>query len=200
MTISRDDFGGLGPSLPPADYRWFHVVLTMYGNWLPGDERGFRTHHHRVHVPGDYRTPPPPGMFAATLRRSRSLLKYPPVRLAEHWRPTVGTAVVSRTRELGGFVYVAAVSVGHMHLLAKLPSDETRNSMGSAKKHAWFTAREHGWTGKLWAKRGKFTPVRDRRHLDSVLRYIIAHEKQGAWVWVWEGFSDELVERLRQSR
>jgi hypothetical protein len=31
---------------------WFHVVLTVYGNWLPGDPRGFRTPKHEEHVEG----------------------------------------------------------------------------------------------------------------------------------------------------
>jgi hypothetical protein len=87
-----------------------------------------------------------------------------------------------------------------MHLLVKLPSSQTRQWIGLAKKHAWFTVREVGWTGKLWAKRAKFEPVRYRRHLENALRYIVAHETQGAWVWVWERFSNEFVERLRQRR
>ena len=198
MTISRHSFNDVGPKSPPTDFRWFHVVLTTYGMWLPGDRRGFRTRHHRVHVPGDYKAPPPPEMFTGTLRRSQSLLKYPPVRLNEHWRAVVGNAVVGQLRELGGFVYSAAVSRGHVHLLVKLPTDETRGWVGLAKKHAWFAAREQGWNGKLWAKRAKFEPVRDRRHLENVQRYIITHEQQGAWVW--EGFSDESVERLRRGR
>ena len=200
MTVSRCNFDGLGPSSPPADFQWFHVVLTTYGAWLPGDQRGFRTRNHRLHVPGDYKSPPPREMFSSTLRRSRGLLKYPPVRLDERWRSFVGVALVSRLRDLGGFVYSAAVSEGHLHLLVKLPAAKTREWVGLAKKHAWFAARERGWVGKLWAKRAKFEPVRDRRHLVNVLRYVIAHEAQGAWVWVWEGISDELVERLRPAK
>ena len=200
MAVSRHGFNGIGPKSPPADFRWFHVVLTTYGTWLPGDKRGFRTRHHRVHVPGDYKSPPPAGMFAATLRRSTKLLKHTPVHLNESLRSATGTAVIGRLRQLGGFVCAAAVCGDHMHLLVKLPSSQTRQWIGLAKKHAWFTVREVGWTGKLWAKRAKFEPVRDRRHLENVLRYIIAHQHQGGWVWVWEGLSDAAVERICRSR
>ena len=68
MPISRVDFGGFGPEWPPEDFSWYHVVLTTYGAWLPGDPRGFRTRHHREHVPGDYKAPPPVGMFVAKVR------------------------------------------------------------------------------------------------------------------------------------
>ena len=42
---------------------WYHCNGSTYGTWLPGDPRGWRSRNHRVHVPGDYRTPPPPGRF-----------------------------------------------------------------------------------------------------------------------------------------
>jgi hypothetical protein len=38
---------------------WYHVTGSTYGAWLPGDPRGFRTRHHRQHVEGDYKDPPP---------------------------------------------------------------------------------------------------------------------------------------------
>ena len=41
--------------------RWFHVTAHTYGAWLAGDARGFRTRHHREHVEGDYKHPPPAG-------------------------------------------------------------------------------------------------------------------------------------------
>ena len=40
--------------MPRAWNNWFHCTLTAYGNWLPGDSRGWREQHHRRHVDGDY--------------------------------------------------------------------------------------------------------------------------------------------------
>ena len=200
MPISRDDFGGFGPELPPDDFSWYHVVLTTYGAWLPGDPRGFRTRHHREHVPGDYKSPPPVGMFVAKHERSKALLQQPTVWFDPQLRSLVGVALVSRLRNMGSFVYCAAVSSSHAHILAKLPYRETRIWTGQAKKHAWFVARQRGWHTKMWAKRGKFAPVKDRRHLENVLRYVLDHETQHAWVWVWEGLSDAALERLRYKR
>jgi hypothetical protein len=57
--------------------------------------------------------------------------------------------------------------------------------MGLAKKHAAFESKARGWKGKLWAKRGKEVPVPDRAHQLNVYRYILDHEREGAWVWDW---------------
>lgn len=199
MTISRQAFPGLGPASPPSDFAWFHVVLTTYGTWLPGDPRGFRTRHHREHVAGDYRSPPEQD-YSARLRRSKSLLKQQPVHLEEDKLAVVGVALVERLRHLGGFVLVAAVNSTHAHMLAKIPAHETRNWAGLAKKHAWYAMRSSGCSERLWAKRAKFTPVLDQHHRDNCLRYIAAHQGQGAWVWLWEGLSDKQVEGLLKQR
>ena len=50
---------------------WFHIVLTTYGSWLYGDERGFRTRGHREHVEGDYKRPPTAGLYRHKAQRSR---------------------------------------------------------------------------------------------------------------------------------
>src|SRR5437763_8982102 len=80
---------------------WFHVTAHTYGAWLYGDARGFRTRHHREHVEGDYKNPPPPGKYKEKERRSREELKQPPVVLPAEWRKTVGEAIRDRLLELG---------------------------------------------------------------------------------------------------
>jgi hypothetical protein len=102
------------------------------------------------------------------------------------WREIVGGALVARLQQLGAFVLCAAVSRQHAHLLAKVPRRQARPWSGLAKKHAWFVARDRGWVGKMWGKRGKQSPVRDRAHQLNVYYYILNHVKEGAWVWHWK--------------
>jgi hypothetical protein len=182
--IPQDGF----PEYPSQDPKWwwFHIILTAYGAWLYGDPRGFRTRHHREHVEGDYKHPPPPGMYADKEARSRALLKQEPVAWTPEWRTIVGGALVARLQSLGAFVLCTSVSRQHVHILAKLPRSQARAWSGLAKKHAWFIARNHGWACKMWGKRGKQDPVRDRRHHLNVYRYILNHVKEGAWVWCWK--------------
>ena len=58
---------------------WFHIVISTYGAWLPGDPRGFRTRYHQEHVEGDYQHPPPAGVYEPRHEHSEGLLKEPPV-------------------------------------------------------------------------------------------------------------------------
>jgi hypothetical protein len=172
---------------PPQgeNFFWFHVIVTTYGAWLDGDLRGFRTRHHREHVEGDYKNPPPPERYAARRQWSRESLKNPPVYLEPSWLPIIGQALVERFQMLGGFVLIAAMANQHGHLLVKLPRGVAREWTGWAKRHAWFVARDAGWQGKLWGIRSKPIYVKDRRHHRNVYYYILEHEKQGAWVWKW---------------
>ncbi len=166
---------------------WFHFIVTSYGAWLPGDSRGFRTRHHRQHIEGDYKNPPKPGTHAAQLQRSRLLLKQPAVHISEIWRPIVGEAILTKLIEQRAFVLCLAVAAQHMHVLAKLRRGQRpRMAMGMAKKHATFEVKRLGWTGKLWACRGKEIPIGNRRHQLNAYRYILAHADQGAWIWDWK--------------
>jgi hypothetical protein len=172
---------------PDMEGCWIHFVETVYGAWLYGDARGFRTRHHREHVEGDYKNPPPIGKYTAQQRRSVESLKQEPVVLAPEWRPIIGSAVRDRLQDLGAFILCLAQSGQHLHLLAKLPiAVDPRTWMGLAKKHSAFEAKSQGWEGKLWGKRGKEVRVRDRAHQLNVYGYILDHEKEGAWVWVWK--------------
>lgn len=166
------------------DPKWFHITAHTYGAWLYGDPRGFRTRHHREHVEGDYKNPPPPGPYDRKLARSRALLKQDPVRLEPRWRPIVGAAFKDKLNELG--VQLLAVSMGstHLHVLGKMPPGHVpRDWVGRAKVYSNFKAKEQGYSGKLWAVRSKVIPIRDRRHQLNTFDYILDHYHEGAWVW-----------------
>ena len=165
--------------------RWFHVVVTVYGAWLPGDARGFRTRDHRLHVEGDYKRPPPRGKYEALAKDRRASLKQPPVNIPEPLRATIGTALRERFERRGAFVVCQSVSTRHCHLLVKLPPGRAKLHVGDAKRHAWFIARVRGWKARLWAAGCKALPVKDRRHHLNIYHYILAHAAEGAWVWKW---------------
>jgi hypothetical protein len=178
------------PAMNPgasSEGSWIHFVETVYGAWLYGDTRGFRTRHHREHVEGDYKNPPPTEKYGPEWQRSIESLKQPPAVLTPAWRPIIGAAVRDRLTDLGAFVLCLAQGGQHLHLLAKLPLGvDARIWMGLAKKHSAFEAKGKGWQGKLWGKRGKEVRVRDRAHQLNVYGYILDHAKEGAWVWVWK--------------
>ncbi len=166
-----------------SDQRWYHIIATTYGAWLYGDPRGFRTRHHREHVEGDYKAPPPAGQYTDLEERSRASLKRPPVVLTVLQREIVGKAVRDRLIDEGALLVCISMSAQHLHALAKMPIGEARHRMGAAKRHAWFVLHDQRWSGRLWGKRCKALPVRDRAHQLAVYHYILRHRTQGAWVW-----------------
>ena len=146
-------------------WRWFHLTTQTYGAWLYGDSRGFRTRHHREHIEGDYKHPPPTGKYDRQLERSRRLMKQPSVSLTPPWRPIVGAAIRDKLLELGAQLLCISMSSTHAHMLAKMPPGKVpREWVGRAKLTATYAAKEAGWTGELWAVRGKVVPVESRRH------------------------------------
>jgi hypothetical protein len=166
------------------DPQWFHVTAHTYAAWLHGDPKGFRTRHHREHIVGDYKNPPPPGMYDQKLARSRALLKQEPVRLEPKWWPIVGTAVKDKLIELGTQLLVVSMGTTHLHFLGKMPPGPVpRDWVGRAKVYSNFKAKEHGYTGKLWAVRCKVNPIKNRPHQINTFNYIVDHLEEGAWVW-----------------
>ena len=173
-------------------WKWFHITAHTYGAWLYGDPRGFRTRHHREHIEGDYKNPPPTGKYDEELERSKSLMTQDSVTLNPEWRKIVGAAVREKLTALGAQLLCVSMSNTHLHVLAKMPSGPTpRAWMGRAKAKASLVAKDNGWTGKLWAVRTKITPIKDRQHQLNTFGYILAHVDEGAWAWDFR--KDEVV-------
>jgi len=160
----------------------FHIIWGTYGSWLPGDPRGFRTRHHRQHVDGDYRSPPPAGRYAGLHAHARRSLKQSEVVIPSDLREVVGRRCLERFVEEG--VTVAALSVGgcHVHVAIVCPGDGLKQLVGRVKKTSSHRVRDR-LPGRVWQAGCKVVPVRSDHHWDEVLRYIADHAPQ-AWVWL----------------
>jgi REP element-mobilizing transposase RayT len=165
---------------------WYHVTVHTYGSWLRGDPRGWRARHHREHVDGDYKHPPPKGMYDRLLARSQALMTRDPVRISTDLRQFVVDAVVEKLQSDQIEIIVAALDGNHLHLLARFPDHDPRHWTGRAKKHASHLLRQselRDETGGIWAKRSKIHPIRDRQHQLNTFQYILAHQDRGAAIW-----------------
>lgn len=162
---------------------WYHCNGNTYGTWLPGDPRGFRARHHREHIGGDYRNPPPPGANRETLDRSRTLLRRPPIRLDAAHREIATGAMVEKL--LTDEIEVIALSIDdhHFHLLARFRDHQPRHWVGRAKMHSSMLLRGHGLPGGVWAVRSRALPIRDREHQINVFNYVVKHRGRNAAVW-----------------
>jgi REP element-mobilizing transposase RayT len=172
-------------SKPPWN-NWYHVTVHAYGSWLRGDPRGWRSLHHREHVDGDYKHPPPDGKYDILHELSKALMKRDAVRIAAELRQFIADAIAQRLQRDGIEVLIISLDARHLHVLARFPDHNPRHWIGLAKKHASHLVRQHGLRteeGGLWAKRSRAQPIADRQHQLQAFRYILAHLDRGARVW-----------------
>ena len=174
---------GYTPPMPLPGKRWYHVTFCTYNSWLPGDQRGFRSRHHKLHSTGDHRNPPPKGEHAG-LHHDAKQRSGPPAILPASLRPIVGHAVLRSMRKHGHEVLVIAVGGQHVHLLVQLPIDlqAAEDAIGIAKKTASQAIRKT-LPGRVWAKGCNPKPIRDEAHHRETFGYILRHREEGAWVW-----------------
>lgn len=170
-------------SILPAGWKWFHVTGNTYGTWLPGDPRGWRARDHKLHVEGDYRNPPPSGLYDALDAYSRSLLKSDAVLLTPAQRRVAGQGMVDRLLEMETRLLALSCGRAHYHILCGLPDATARALVGRAKKNAAFLLRDAGRPGRIFARGCRSHPVTDKDHQHNAFDYILNHRRQGAWVW-----------------
>src|ERR1700722_15749717 len=165
---------------------WYHVTVHTYGSWLRGDPRGWRARHHREHVDGDYKRPPPKGIYDELHAHSKSLMTREAVRINVDLRQTVVDAIVDKLLGDGIEIIVASLDGNHLHLLVRFRDHQPRHWVGRAKKHASHFLRQNGLRdeeGGLWGKRSKIESIKDRRHQLNSFRYILYHQDRGAAIW-----------------
>jgi len=192
----------------PAWNGWYHVNGNTYGTWLRGDPRGWRARHHREHVDGDYKNPPPPGMYDTIERYSRQLMPHDAVRLSSNQREIACREMVASLLRHGVELLALALDDHHFHLLARFPAPAptdsdpwalriprrkdgkaqiaiARHFVGIAKKDSARALSDAGLApqGGIWGKRSRIQPIRDRSHQLNVFNYIAKHASRGAVVW-----------------
>ena len=164
---------------------WYHCMGNTYGTWLPGDHRGFRTRHHREHIPYDYKRPPPPGRYERRYNKSKELMTRPPVYLTPTQRQAALDELLKSFEKRHIQVITLSVDRIHFHLLARFPDHNPRHHIGVAKKESshYLKADGQGATGGVWGTRTQCIPIKDRAHQVKAYEYILAHSKHGAVTW-----------------
>jgi hypothetical protein len=172
---------------------FFHVTGSTYGTWLRGDPRGWRARHHRKHVDGDYRNPPPKGKYDKLNEQSKRLMKRERVVLTRQQRQIACQLMVEALLHHKVEVIDLCVGAKHWDGLARFcPVNQVRtwkrdprNLMGIAKKHSARVMSDRNIVprGGVWAARCKVIPVKSRWHLDRLGSYIPDHAKKGAAVY-----------------
>ena len=116
---------------------YYHTTAHTYGTWLRGDPRGWRARHHREHVEGDYRKPPPEGKYDALHEYAKSLMKRDPVKIDD--APIckfILERLFERFQQFNIPVPIACFDGIHAHALMQCRDHNPRIVMGIAKQYA----------------------------------------------------------------
>jgi len=165
---------------------WLHGTCHLYGNWLRGDPRGWRSRNHRRHVEGDYRNPPSEGLHDRLYERSKRLMKRSAVRLSTDVRVIALDAFVEKRLEKECRVRVAALDDRHLHTLFRPVDDRPKHWLGLAKKNVAWVLREYdeAFDGGVWARGSRCEPIADYEHYRRTVDYIERHAERGAALWI----------------
>ena len=171
---------------------WFHVTGSMYGQWLPGDDRGWRERNHRKHIDADYKHPFPKGEHEGLHEYSKDQMHSDPVELTMEQRIAVCKAFYGALK--GRNVEVVEISIGerHWHALNRfigpdqVPTHDRDPKLvtGAAKGKCAFvlSKQEVLKPGGIWAQGCRTLPINDQEHFWNAKGYIHDHILQGAAV------------------
>ena len=184
---------------------WMHCTGSTYGTWLRGDPRGWRARDHREHVQGDYRNPPPPGIYEEMHEQSARSMKRPGVVLPWEARVVAVRTMVEALSYHEARVADACVGARHWHALVRFiplteedhvwasieiqqlcQNREPRNMMGIAKKESARALSKLGLVapGGVWARGCGRRYIKNEWHFNNVRdKYIPDHARKGSAVF-----------------
>jgi REP element-mobilizing transposase RayT len=116
------------------------VTWTMYGNWLPGDNRGY-VKNGRI-LPANNRL----------LQANKARQKLPTVKLKTREKKIVRKEILAEAEKIGHEIIALAVCTNHVHLLAKPHSQSIEDLVGRYKSLTTRALWEHGRKGRIWTK------------------------------------------------
>ncbi|HYE62783.1 MAG TPA: hypothetical protein VD997_12375 [Phycisphaerales bacterium] len=173
---------------------WTHVFSSYLGQWLPGDQRGFNTRHHKIRSTRHYLINDPHSKEHAGLERYSKLMCDRKIFVAEHHREPLLIAIRGKLVDMHVPVAAIAVHATHSHALIKVGDEDAKRIFGRAKQASSHAIRSR-YPGRLWGESSGVRRIRNYGHFASAIWYILDHSKQGAAVWC-----DEEMERQCRER
>ena len=148
------------------------LTFSCYGNWLPGDARGFV---QRVPGCAAHPSPPNPRLHRWATRR----LAQSPFLLDAPARAVVSAALRDQCAHAGWMLHALHVRTNHLHMV--LSGAGSPDTMMSRLK-SWATRRLREAqliddSRRVWARHGSTVPLRTAEAVEAACRYVV--ERQG---------------------
>ncbi len=170
--------------------RFWLITWTGYGNWLPGDERGFVSYveddkgNRVIHnVPG---TP-----FDADLpnlkKYTQSIMKGPPVILDARNAEAMIAQYQETARIRSWELQAASVMYNHTHVVVGVPGDPNPEAILETLK-SWATRvlkkhRPLPDNGTFWTAKGSKRKLAQERSLRDAVLYVVRKQPNPLAVW-----------------
>ena len=179
----------------PIDRYWL-LTNTCYGNWLPGDVRGFvgRVWEHRagdpqeesrvVHdLPGTEYDEEMPGLQYA----SRALMKGPPIHLTTEHAKTLLSQFRETATHRGWELRAVAIMFNHFHIVVGVVGDPKPSKIVGDFK-SWGTrtlSRRFGPppSETWWTERGSKRKLPNEAALLAAIRYVLYDQTNPLLTW-----------------
>jgi len=149
----------------------YHITWTCYGQWLPGDERGYVDREHRT--PGTpYAEWDPRAVSAAA-----NAMREAPCWLGDPERRLAAEGIRSACAKQRWGLLALNVQPDHVHALVEAQGVTGKHAMRVLKAFATRELRAASPSGRQWwTKGGKVELVQNGTHIATVARYV-AHQR-----------------------
>jgi REP element-mobilizing transposase RayT len=160
------------------DRHWF-LTWTTYGNWLPGDRRGFVGKlrdenglpyiHNLPGTPCDADIPP-------LERAMRAAMKGPPIRLIQDQAEAVMPQLQETAAYRAWLLLAAAIMANHVHLVVGVPGDPAPEKLLHDFKSYASRTLNRLWSrpvnGTWWTESGSKRKLRDGSAVLAAVQYV----------------------------
>jgi hypothetical protein len=164
-----------------ASVRLIHGIAHYFGQWISGDERGFRSADHKIHSSGDYKHRPPRHEHEGLRLWVKSHLSQEPVLLAPPEYQILANAFILKLVNDGSSVRCLCCGATHIHVLYDSIATDAKEEIGRAKQFASLKLETR--PGRIFAKDCDVEEV-TLEHARRLWKYILEHEqKEGAYIW-----------------
>jgi REP element-mobilizing transposase RayT len=187
--------------------RWYHLIMTAYGFWLPNDPGGSWSEFvgswelakfgFATKVDGKRSLAHDPHDIAQRLA-AKNALRYPPVRFDETQRAYVAEGFARAIAEGPYAIHAASIGHDHAHLVtsrhertiervARHLKSKATMALTQAGVHPLSAHRKSdGTTPTPWAEGIWSVFINDEQQLDAAIRYMERHPaKEGLPPQVW---------------
>jgi len=142
----------------------FMATWTGYGTWLQGHKKGYVKNGAILDA------------NPILEQSNQKSLKHDKIKIPEHLRETVKTAILKEAQQISHNVYAITVCSSHVHIVVDSIGTTCGYSVGRFKKAATTELRKYGFDNKVWTKGFDKRYCYNEQQLAAKINYVQQHK------------------------